>query len=61
MERRGQSLHTSALKLTSSNPRQSNSIIFCPFGGEVYTYAAGAALIVAVDSLYFFFFFLTAL
>lgn len=49
MRREGQV--TSALKLTNSNPLQSNSITFCPVGGEVYTYAAGAALIVAVDSL----------
>ena len=36
----------------NSRPRQSNSIMFCFLGGELYWYGDGGFLIVADDSLY---------
>lgn len=41
---------TSALNSVNSNPRQSNSMIVCWVGGEKWVYAAGGALMVALDS-----------
>lgn len=41
---------TSGLKSVNSSPRQSISIKFLAFDGSVCSYAAGAALMVALDS-----------